>query len=80
MKTRAAVYAVEDSIDTLVELMAIYREKGTIFNKTCTLLGLLCNDPVRRRVCSVINDHLFLIKAVLSCLLESFSQKKPLAV
>lgn len=48
-KTRAAVYNVDDSVQTLVELLSIYREKGVIFTKTCTLLGLLCSDPSRSK-------------------------------
>ncbi|XP_013394208.1 abnormal spindle-like microcephaly-associated protein homolog [Lingula anatina] len=48
-KTRQAVYQVEDSVDTLVELMQIYRDKGSsIFCKVCTLMGILCQDRARR--------------------------------
>lgn len=48
-KTRGAVYDVSIAVDTLVELLSIYREKGAIFNRTCTLLGLLVADPQRRK-------------------------------
>ena len=40
-KTIYEVYNVEGAVDTLIELMQIYREKGTIFNSVCMLLGIL---------------------------------------
>jgi len=41
-RTAAAVYEAEDSVDTLVELMQIYRDKGAdIFTNTCMLLGIM---------------------------------------
>ncbi|XP_063422495.1 abnormal spindle-like microcephaly-associated protein homolog [Mytilus trossulus] len=40
-KTVYEVYNVDGSVDTLIELMQIYREKGAIFNSTCMLLGIL---------------------------------------
>ncbi|XP_066548486.1 abnormal spindle-like microcephaly-associated protein [Amia ocellicauda] len=55
-KTTEAVYDVENSIDTLLELMQIYREKagdkvadkgGSIFTKTCFLLVILLQDHQR---------------------------------
>ena len=49
-KTRLAVYEVEDAASILVELMAVYRDKGLIFSKTCTLLGILALDSNIRNV------------------------------
>ena len=46
------MFDVDGSVDTLLELMQIYREKGTIFTRTCTLLGILCYHPERRDVSS----------------------------
>lgn len=55
-KTTQAVYAVENSVDTLTELMQTYREKagdkvadkgGSIFTKTCCLLAILSLDTKR---------------------------------
>ncbi|XP_033885537.3 abnormal spindle-like microcephaly-associated protein isoform X1 [Acipenser ruthenus] len=52
-KTIGAVYEVEHSIDTLLDLLQIYREKagdkvadkgGSIFTKTCFLLTILLQD------------------------------------
>jgi len=40
-KTIYEVYNVEGAVDTLIELMQIYREKGAIFNSVCMLLGIL---------------------------------------
>ncbi|ELT97378.1 hypothetical protein CAPTEDRAFT_220529 [Capitella teleta] len=48
-ETRGAVYQEEGSIDCLIELLQIYREKGAIFTKVCTLLGVLCYDPQSRK-------------------------------
>ncbi|XP_020629211.1 abnormal spindle-like microcephaly-associated protein homolog isoform X2 [Orbicella faveolata] len=39
-----AVYEEPDAIDTLVELLANFRDKSVIFSKTCCLLVLLCRD------------------------------------
>ncbi|XP_034149495.1 abnormal spindle-like microcephaly-associated protein [Esox lucius] len=56
-QTTEAVYAVENSVDTLLDLLQIYREKagdkvaykgGCIFTKTCLLLVILLQD--KRRV------------------------------
>ncbi|KAK7504479.1 hypothetical protein BaRGS_00004345 [Batillaria attramentaria] len=48
-KTTPAVYEVDNSVSTLVELMTIYREKGgAIFTKTCMLLAILGFDAERR--------------------------------
>ena len=50
-RTAAAVYEAEESVDTLVELLQIYREKGaTIFTNTCMLLGIMGFDDHRRQV------------------------------
>uniref|UniRef100_A0A4W5RMW7 Assembly factor for spindle microtubules n=1 Tax=Hucho hucho TaxID=62062 RepID=A0A4W5RMW7_9TELE len=55
-KTIEAVYAVENSVDTLLDLLQIYREKagdkvgdkgGSIFTKACFLLILLLQDQYR---------------------------------
>ncbi|XP_069088229.1 abnormal spindle-like microcephaly-associated protein [Pleurodeles waltl] len=55
-KTTQAVYAVDNSVDTLTELMQTYREKagdkvadkgGSIFTKTCCLLAILSLDTKR---------------------------------
>ncbi|KAL4635046.1 abnormal spindle-like microcephaly-associated protein [Arapaima gigas] len=54
--TTEAVYGVEDSVETLLDLLQIYREKagdkvadkgGTIFTKTCFLLIILLRDKQR---------------------------------
>ena len=49
-KTVESVFSATDSLETLLELMQVYREKGFIFNKTCMLVGLLAHDPSRRKV------------------------------
>lgn len=41
---------VEGSLDILLDLMQIYREKGVIFNRTCTLVGIMGIDNHRRMV------------------------------
>ncbi|XP_073669678.1 abnormal spindle-like microcephaly-associated protein isoform X2 [Paramisgurnus dabryanus] len=55
-RTIDAVYAVEDSVETLLDLLQIYREKagdkvadkgGSIFTKACFLLVLLVQDERR---------------------------------
>lgn len=55
-KTIEAVYAVENSVDTLLDLLQIYREKagdkvadkgGSIFTKACFLLIILLQDKYR---------------------------------
>ncbi|KAK3088174.1 hypothetical protein FSP39_015668 [Pinctada imbricata] len=46
-KTVGAVY-IPGSVDVLLELLQIYREKGVIFYRTCTLLGILGIDLDRR--------------------------------
>ncbi|XP_012933393.1 abnormal spindle-like microcephaly-associated protein [Heterocephalus glaber] len=55
-KTTSAVYDVENCIDTLLELLQIYREKpgdkvadkgGSIFTKTCCLLAVLLKTTNR---------------------------------
>lgn len=55
-KTTSAVYAVENCIDTLLELLQRYREKpgdkvadkgGSIFTKTCCLLAVLLKTTNR---------------------------------
>ncbi|KFO28611.1 Abnormal spindle-like microcephaly-associated protein like protein, partial [Fukomys damarensis] len=55
-KTTSAVYDVENCIDTLLELLQIYREKpgdkvadkgGSIFTKTCCLLAVLLKTANR---------------------------------
>ena len=50
-RTAAAVYEAEESVNTLVELLQIYREKGAnIFTNTCMLLGIMGFDDDRRQV------------------------------
>ncbi|NXW25427.1 ASPM protein, partial [Circaetus pectoralis] len=55
-RTTQAVYEVENSIDTLLDLLQIYRGKagdkisekgGSIFTKTCCLLAILSEDSKR---------------------------------
>ncbi|XP_026773111.3 abnormal spindle-like microcephaly-associated protein isoform X1 [Pangasianodon hypophthalmus] len=55
-KTIDAVYDVEDSVETLLDLLQMYREKagdkvadkgGSIFTKACFLLVILVQDEVR---------------------------------
>uniref|UniRef100_A0A672U9F9 Assembly factor for spindle microtubules n=1 Tax=Strigops habroptila TaxID=2489341 RepID=A0A672U9F9_STRHB len=55
-KTTHAVYEVENSIDTLLDLLQMYRGKagdkilekgGSIFTKTCCLLAILSKDSKR---------------------------------
>ncbi|XP_029474259.1 LOW QUALITY PROTEIN: abnormal spindle-like microcephaly-associated protein [Rhinatrema bivittatum] len=55
-KTTKAVYDVENSVDTLLDLMQIYKEKagdkvaykgGSIFTKSCCLLAILALDSRR---------------------------------
>lgn len=50
-RTAAAVYEAEDSVDTLIDLLQIYRDKGAdIFTNTCMLLGIMGFDDSRRSV------------------------------
>uniref|UniRef100_A0A4W4EZS8 Abnormal spindle-like microcephaly-associated protein ASH domain-containing protein n=1 Tax=Electrophorus electricus TaxID=8005 RepID=A0A4W4EZS8_ELEEL len=58
-KTIDTVYEVEDSVDTLLDLLQIYREKagdkvadkgGSIFTKACFLLVILVQDEGRAMV------------------------------
>ncbi|XP_067141199.1 abnormal spindle-like microcephaly-associated protein homolog [Centruroides vittatus] len=50
-KTVDAVWNTEGMLDTILELMKIYREKGAgIFSKLCTLIWILCQDPNRVKV------------------------------
>uniref|UniRef100_A0A663EJ13 Abnormal spindle-like microcephaly-associated protein ASH domain-containing protein n=1 Tax=Aquila chrysaetos chrysaetos TaxID=223781 RepID=A0A663EJ13_AQUCH len=58
-RTTQAVYEVENSIDTLLDLLQIYRGKagdkisekgGSIFTKTCCLLAILSKDSKRALV------------------------------
>jgi len=52
-RTAAAVYEAEESVEMLVELLQIYREKGAdIFANTCMLLGIMGFDNDRRQVSS----------------------------
>ncbi|NXH69326.1 ASPM protein, partial [Hydrobates tethys] len=55
-RTTQAVYEVENSIETLLDLLQVYREKagdkisekgGSIFTKTCCLLAILSKDSKR---------------------------------
>uniref|UniRef100_A0ACB8F329 Uncharacterized protein n=2 Tax=Sphaerodactylus townsendi TaxID=933632 RepID=A0ACB8F329_9SAUR len=55
-RTTQTVYSVENSIDTLLDLLQMYREKagdkisgkgGSIFTKVCSLLALLVKDSTR---------------------------------
>ncbi|KAF6274417.1 assembly factor for spindle microtubules [Rhinolophus ferrumequinum] len=70
-KTTSAVYDVENCVDTLLELLQMYREKpgdkvadksGSIFTKTCCLLAVLLKttnraSDVRNR--SRVVDHVY---------------------
>lgn len=58
-KTIKAVYEVENSVDTLLDLLQIYRKKagdkvadkgGSIFTKACFLLVILLQDQSRALV------------------------------
>ena len=51
-KTVSAVYsACDDSIEIMLDLMRIHREKGVaIFTKLCTLLAIFCYDTQRAKV------------------------------
>jgi len=61
-RTAAAVYEAEDSVETLVELMQIYREKGAdIFTNICMLLGIMGFDDHRRHVSFVLSELMTLI-------------------
>uniref|UniRef100_A0A670IVM8 Assembly factor for spindle microtubules n=1 Tax=Podarcis muralis TaxID=64176 RepID=A0A670IVM8_PODMU len=60
-KTTEAVYTVENCVDTLLDLLQMYRERagdkvsekgGSIFTKTCCLLALLSKDSRRASVSS----------------------------
>lgn len=61
--TTEAVYAAENSLETLLDLLQKYREKagdkvaekgGSIFTKACFLLVLLLQDKQRVEVCTII--------------------------
>ncbi|XP_013789036.1 abnormal spindle-like microcephaly-associated protein homolog [Limulus polyphemus] len=50
-KTVDSVWTVIGSLDTLLDLMRIYREKGeAIFSKVCTLLWIFFQDPEKASV------------------------------
>jgi len=50
-RTAAAVYDADGSVETLLELLQIYREKGAdIFMNICMLLGIMGFDDYRRQV------------------------------
>ena len=56
------MFDVDGSVDVLVELLQVYREKGVIFTQSCTLLGVLCYDAGRKQVSSVFRrerEHKF---------------------
>ncbi|KAJ7332385.1 hypothetical protein JRQ81_014565 [Phrynocephalus forsythii] len=62
-RTTEAVYAVEKSVETLLDLLQMYREKaggkisekgGSIFTKTCCLLALISKDS--RRASEIRNN------------------------
>ena len=59
-RTVSAVFDVDGSVDVLVELLQVYREKGVIFSQSCTLLGVLCYDAGRKQVSFVFRrEHKF---------------------
>uniref|UniRef100_A0A8C3CF80 Assembly factor for spindle microtubules n=1 Tax=Cairina moschata TaxID=8855 RepID=A0A8C3CF80_CAIMO len=73
-RTTQAVYEVENSIDTLLNLLQMYRAKagdkisekgGSIFTKTCCLLAILSKDSkralVRLSVFQYVTDFLILL-------------------
>lgn len=57
-KTVDAVFAVDGAVSIVVDLMQIYREKGAIFTKACTLLGVLAMHPARRMVSLLTTSHM----------------------
>ncbi|XP_013911202.1 PREDICTED: abnormal spindle-like microcephaly-associated protein [Thamnophis sirtalis] len=63
-RTTDAVYSVENSVETLLDLLQIYRERpgdktseksGSIFTKTCCLFAHLSKDS--RRASEILNNH-----------------------
>ncbi|XP_070602481.1 abnormal spindle-like microcephaly-associated protein homolog isoform X2 [Erythrolamprus reginae] len=63
-KTADAVYSVKNSVETLLDLLQMYREKsgdktskktGSIFTKTCCLFAHLSKDS--RRASEIQNNH-----------------------
>lgn len=45
------MYQCPGSVDILLELMTIHREKGVaIFTKCCVLIAIFCYDPARAKV------------------------------
>ncbi|XP_026556248.1 abnormal spindle-like microcephaly-associated protein [Pseudonaja textilis] len=63
-RTTDAVYSVENSVETLLDLLQMYREKagdktseksGSIFTKTCCLFAHLSKDS--RRASEIRNNH-----------------------
>merc|ERR1711865_1265251 len=44
-----AIFAASDSVDILVELMQMYRDKHTIFVKACRVLQKMCASPQQRQ-------------------------------
>ncbi|XP_076348317.1 abnormal spindle-like microcephaly-associated protein homolog [Tachypleus tridentatus] len=56
-KTVDSVWTVTGSLDTLLDLLRIYREKGeTIFSKVCTLLWIFFQDPGKASVITTIDQ------------------------
>lgn len=55
--TARAVLEADDSVEILVELLQIYREKSAIFCNACLLLGILGHDSEQRVVSSAISTQ-----------------------
>ena len=55
-RTARAVLEADESVEILVELLQIYREKSVIFCNVCLLLGILGHNSEQRLVSIAILD------------------------
>ena len=54
-QTRQAVFEAENSIETLVDLLQIFRDNCQIFTSCCMLLGIMGFDENRREVSEMLD-------------------------
>ena len=64
--TCTSVFAVADSIDILVELMQMYRDKHDIFLKACSVLRHVCKIRQQREVRSWLKAGVATHKSILT--------------
>ncbi|XP_076348489.1 abnormal spindle-like microcephaly-associated protein homolog [Tachypleus tridentatus] len=80
-KTVDSVWTVTGSLDTLLDLLRIYREKGeTIFSKVCTLLWIFFQDPGKASVMKSNKNVMEKIKSLhyLTCRRHKMEEERKL--